>query len=64
MKKKPHNILFECYIVGLKHGLSTFSRRIEKYKKIEKDLDILAKKFGFSGVEYFDKIFDKEKIHE
>jgi hypothetical protein len=61
MKKKikPNNLLFEVFALGMQAAISgTMSGQSKEIAKIaEKEMDDLAKRFGYTGLDYFDKVF-------
>lgn len=55
MNNKPYNLLVEAYILG---GFSAINRY--NTSTVENELNDLAKKFGYNGLEDFDKHFPEE----
>jgi len=56
---KPKNLLFEVLALGMQAAIAgTISGKpIDIAQVAEKEMDNLAKQFGFSGLDYFDKTF-------
>ena len=57
-KDKPYNLLFEVYRLGLTHGFGCLGGHSENIQKIIEEMNKLSKKFGYSGYEAFDRVFD------
>lgn len=58
MKKKlPNNLLLECFALGMSAMIegSMIKDQKEVARFCEERLDTLAKKFGFQGLQAFDK---------
>jgi hypothetical protein len=54
-KKKPYNLLFDIYRLGVIDSVSAVFSKSHNIKEIEQSLDELAKIYGYSLKE-FDKI--------
>lgn len=55
MNNKPYNLLVEAYILG---GIDAI--KCTNPSTVENDLNDLVKKFGYNGLEDFDKHFPEE----
>lgn len=58
--KLPNNLLYEIFRLGMVSALSCRNKvnPVSMANKCEDEMNSLAIKFGFSGLDYFDKYFE------
>lgn len=61
--EKPYNLLFEVFVLGMSIGVrgSIMHDTKDISELCIKEINQLAKKFGYLGYEEFDKYFEENK---